>query len=222
SARRRLIVTDSVFSMDGDAAPLVELVELAGRNGAMLMIDEAHATGVFGARGRGLAEHLGVEDQIDVRMGTLSKAFGCAGGFVCGRRSLVDWLVNRARSYVFSTAQPAAWCAAAIEAIEIVEREPLRRERLLGLADRVRDVLRAQEWDTGASTTQIIPVIVGAPGRAIELSRRLLDRGLFVPAIRPPSVPEARSLLRISLSSAHDDAMIERLLTAMAELRASA
>jgi 8-amino-7-oxononanoate synthase len=212
--RRRLIVTDSLFSMDGDVAPLVELVELAERHAAMLMVDEAHATGVFGPRGRGLAEHLGIEERVAVRMGTLSKALGCAGGFVCGPKSLIDWLANRARSYVFSTAQPAAWCAAAVRAIDLVRDEPQRRERLLMIAERVRSVLREQGWDTGNSTSQIIPVIVGEPVRALAMSEQLAARGLFVPAIRPPSVPAGKSLLRISLSAAHDDAMIDALLAA--------
>jgi 8-amino-7-oxononanoate synthase len=212
---RRLIVTDTVFSMDGDTAPLADLCDLADRHHAMLMVDEAHATGVFGPRGRGLAEALGVEDRIDVRMGTMSKALGCAGGFVCGRQSLVNWLANRARSYVFSTAQPAAWCAAAIAAFDIVEADPGRGARLLERAKQLSQSLARRGWNVGESQSQIVPVIVGAPKAALKLSAHLWEQGCFVPAIRPPSVPEGRSLLRISLSAAHDEGMIDRLTDAL-------
>jgi 8-amino-7-oxononanoate synthase len=213
--RRRLIVTDTLFSMDGDLAPLVELVELAERFDAMLLVDEAHATGVFGAHGRGVAEQLGVEDRISVRVGTLSKAFGSAGGFVAGRRNLIDWLLNRARSYVFSTAPPAAVCAASLAALDLVATEPARRESLLARAARLRKELGAAGWNIGQSASQIIPVIVGEAGRTLELAAQLRERGLFVPAIRPPSVPAGRSLLRISLSALHTDEMIAALVMAL-------
>ncbi len=155
-ARRRLIVTDALFSMDGDLAPLVELADLARRHDCMLMVDEAHATGVFGPTGRGVAEHFGVSEQVDIRMGTLSKGLGGIGGFICGRRVLIDWLTNRARAYVFSTAMPAAACAASLAALEIVRDEPQRRISLLAEAARLRTTLASQGWNVGESASQII------------------------------------------------------------------
>lgn len=213
--RRRLIVTDSLFSMDGDLAPLAELAELARHYDAMLMIDEAHATGVFGTRGRGVAEHLGVEDGVDVRVGTLSKALGCAGGFVAGSRALVEWLVNRARSYVFSTAAPACIAAAAIAALDVVRDEPQRRAGLLAQADSLRRALAAQGWNVGRSASQIIPLNVGEPARAMAMTASLRECGLLVPAIRPPTVPEGESCLRISLTCNHTPEMIATLSAAL-------
>lgn len=216
--RRRLIVTDSLFSMDGDLAPLAELAELAERHRAMLMVDEAHATGVFGPRGRGVAEELGVEDRTDVRIGTLSKALGCAGGFACGRRPLIHWLVNRARTYVYSTAAPGPVAAAALAALAIVRSEPQRRRALRARADGLRDALRRQGWDTGPSASQVIPIVVGTGARAMQLAHELRIRGLFVPGIRPPTVPEGESRLRLSLTCGHTAAMIDRLVAALGEL----
>ncbi len=217
--RRRLIVTDTLFSMDGDLAPMPALAELANRYGAMLMVDEAHATGVFGAGGRGVCEHFGVEEGVQVRVGTLSKALGSLGGCVAGRRSLIEWLANRARSYVFSTAPPEALAAAAREALRIVRDEPHRRRELLARAADLRERLRRDGWNVGASESQIIPVIVGAPQAAMQLSAALRKQGLLVPGIRPPSVPEGESLLRISLSYAHPPEAVERLADALKELR---
>jgi 8-amino-7-oxononanoate synthase len=211
-ARRRLIVTDSIFSMDGDLARLREIAELATRYDCMLLVDEAHATGVFGKRGRGVCEHLGVEEQVHIRVGTLSKALGCAGGYVAGSRKLIAWLVNRARPYVFSTAYPAANAAAALAALEIVEGEPQRRIALLGRAEELRTELIQQGWNLGRSESQIIPIIIGEPERTMQLAMRLRDFGLFVPGIRPPSVPDGESLLRISLSYGHSPDMIDRLV----------
>jgi 8-amino-7-oxononanoate synthase len=252
--RRRLIVTDSLFSMDGDLVPLVELAVLADRYDAMLLVDEAHATGVFGEHGRGIVEHLGsvpffgsekkgtdplavkqggqshfaprtpqnrdspLHDRVHVRIGTLSKALGTGGGFVCGRRSLIEWLANRARTYVFSTAQPAATSAAALAALDIVRDEPHRRTRLLATAANLRLRLREQGWDTGRSESQIVPLIVGDAERTMRLSGRLREAGFFVPGIRPPSVPEGESLLRISLCYHHTTEIVESLLKALAAL----
>ncbi|MBI2823082.1 MAG: 8-amino-7-oxononanoate synthase [Planctomycetia bacterium] len=217
-ARRRLIVTDALFSMDGDLAPLVDLADLAERYRAMLLVDEAHATGVFGENGRGVAEQLGVADRVDVRVGTLSKALGGVGGFVCGRASLIEWLVNRARPYMFSTAPPAAVCAAASAALGVVRTEPERRRGLLHRAAQLRGALAAQGWDVGRSASQIIPIVVREPAAAVELSRQLFERGLYVPAIRPPSVPAGGSRLRISLAAGHDAEMIAAVQAALKEL----
>jgi len=215
--RRRLIVTDSLFSMDGDLAPLVELAGLAERYGAMLMVDEAHATGVFGQHGRGVAEQLGVEDRVPIRVGTLSKALGSVGGFVAGNRTLIEWLVNRARPYIFSTALPAAIAAAAFAALDIVRDEPQRRTALLARAQELRNTLRGAGWNVGASASQIIPLIVGEPARATALSHVLRERGLFVPAIRPPTVPEGEACLRISLTVGHTDEMLAILVAALGQ-----
>jgi 8-amino-7-oxononanoate synthase len=218
SGGRRLIVTDSLFSMDGDLAPLAPLADLADRYGAMLMIDEAHATGVFGPAGRGLAEHLGLEGRVHVRVGTLSKALGSIGGFVAGSWPLIAWLLNRARPYVFSTAAPAAVCAAGIAALDIVRNEPQRRRELLANAQSLRAALVGKGWNVGQSASQIIPLVVGEPDRAVALSARLLERGLLVPAIRPPTVPQGEACLRISLSYAHTAEMIARLVESLTEI----
>ncbi|MCE5267423.1 MAG: 8-amino-7-oxononanoate synthase [Planctomycetaceae bacterium] len=217
--RRRLIVTDGLFSMDGDIAPLGELADLAERYEATLLVDEAHATGVFGAHGRGTAEHLGVEDRVHVRIGTLSKALGSIGGFVAGSRALIEWLLNRARPYVFSTAAPAAVAAAALAALEIIQKEPQRRRALLTRAEALRTELGRQGWNVGASTSQIIPIMVGDPDRAVKLSQQLLARGMFLPAIRPPTVPEGEACLRLSLTSGHTAEMVAELVTALGSSR---
>jgi 8-amino-7-oxononanoate synthase len=208
--RRSLIATDGVFSMDGDLAPLADLADLAKRFGAIFLVDEAHGTGVYGAEGRGAAEALGVADRVDVKVGTLSKALGSVGGFVAGSRRLVDWLINRARPMVYSTALPPAAAAAAAKALEIVQREPGRREHLARLAGR----LRANLPEVGPGGP-IVPVVVGDPTAAVERSARLLKLGCFVPAIRPPTVPEGTARLRISLTAGHTEADLDRLITAL-------
>jgi 8-amino-7-oxononanoate synthase len=232
SARRKLIVTDSVFSMDGDIAPLAEIADLAERFECMLMVDEAHAIGIFGTRGSGCAEAERLTSKIHVRVGTLSKSLGSAGGFVAGSQSLVDWLVNRARGYVFSTAHPAAAAAAATTAIQIVKSEPQRRKSLLDNAKWFTDQLIAQGWNVGTSsktndrqkqssrkTSQIVPIILGEPNRVMHTSMQLRELGFLVPGIRPPSVPEGESLLRISLSYSHSRNQLEELLSALQHFR---
>lgn len=217
--RRRLIVTDTLFSMDGDLAPLPQLCDLAERHQAMLMADEAHATGVFGVQGRGVCEHFGVEDRVPVRVGTFSKALGGHGGFVVGSQALIDWLTNKARTYVFSTAPPAANAAAMLAALQIVKLEPERRTGLLAMADSLRERLRQLGWPLGRSESQIIPIIVGTEALTMTLSARLAEKGLLVPGIRPPTVPEGECLLRISLCHGHTDEHLERLIAAFAELQ---
>lgn len=218
TARRRLIVTDGLFSMDGDVAPLAALCDLAERFDAMLLVDEAHATGVLGPRGQGAAEACEVAQRVDVRIGTLSKALGGVGGFVAGKKSLVDWLVNRARPYVFSTALPPALAVAGNAALEVMRTEPWRRERLAHIAQRLRTALVEQGWNIGNSSSQIIPILVGSAPRALELSARLREAGMYVPAIRPPSVPAGQSRLRISLTAGHSDAHMHQLTAALAAI----
>ena len=220
--RRRLIVTDSLFSMDGDIAPLVQIGCLAAEHNAMLLVDEAHATGVWGARGRGIVEHLAttapaLEKQVTVRIGTLSKALGASGGFVAGCRPLAEWLANTARSYVFSTAAEAASAAAATAAFRIVDDEPHRRTQLLARAAVMRQTLAERGWDIGGSESQIVPVVIGDPDRTMDLAEQLHAAGFYVPGIRPPTVPDGTSRLRISLSYLHTEEQIGRLMEALGE-----
>ena len=219
NAKRKLIVTDSLFSMDGDFAPLADIATLAVENNAMVLVDEAHATGVFGPNGEGLLAEISTKEVIPpaafIRVGTLSKALASQGGFVCGPQLLIDWLANRARSYVFSTAPATATAAAAIESIKLVQHEPHRRRELRERAAKVRDELLAAGMDIGNSQSQIIPVRVGTPARAIELAARLREAGHYVPCIRPPTVPEGESLARISLSYAHTKDEIARLIESL-------
>ncbi|MCA9671714.1 MAG: 8-amino-7-oxononanoate synthase [Myxococcales bacterium] len=212
-ARRRLIVTDSVFGMDGDCAPLRHIAALARRYDALTFADEAHATGVFGERGRGWVAECGAA--IDVQVSTLGKALGCFGAAVLGERRLVDYLVNRARTFVFTTALPPAIAAAAHAAVDIVdsdEGDRLRRE----LADRSRALRAALGVRAPAGTGPIAPLIVDDAERAVDASRALLARGFFVQAIRPPTVPTSR--LRFAASATLERADIARLGAALAEL----
>jgi 8-amino-7-oxononanoate synthase len=217
--RRRLVVTDSLFSMDGTLAPLADLCGLACTHDAMLMVDEAHATGVFGERGGGLVEAMGCGDGVHVRTGTLSKAVGAAGGFVAGHADLVRWLRHSARAWVFSTAHPPAIAAAATRAIGLFAAEPHRRRELLARAAEFRGRLAAVGLESGGAEAQIVPIVVGAPEAAVALSARLADLGFFVPAIRPPSVPAGRSLVRASLSWLHTPSDLERLADALVAAR---
>ena len=208
SYRRRLIITETVFSMDGDLAPLAEIVELKEKYAAWLMIDEAHATGLFGKYQRGLAEQLGVENKIEITLGTLSKALGCAGGFVVGSQTLIDLLRNRARSLIYSTALPPSVCAAAATAVSFVTSEA-GAERCERLWDNVR---------TLGAQSPIHPVIVGDERAAMELSGKLFDAGIFVPAIRYPTVPKGKARLRVTVSAAHTVADVQQFLKVYATL----
>ena len=218
SARRRLIVTDTVFSMDGTVAPLADLCELARKHQAILMADEAHATGVFGVRGSGLVEETGCGDGVHVRVGTLSKALAAAGGFVAGHADMIHWLRHKARAWIFSTAHPPAVAAAATRAITLLSQEPHRRRELLVRAADFRQTLLQQGLDVAGATTQIVPIVVGAAPEAVAVSTRLAEAGLFVPAIRPPSVPEGKSLVRVSLSWHHTAADLDRLASTITSI----
>ena len=215
AARRRLVVTDTLFSMDGTLAPLPELCDVARRHDAILLVDEAHATGVLGPRGGGLVEAAGCADGVHVRIGTLSKALGCAGGFVAGNARLIHWLRHRARGWIFSTAHPPAVAAAAVRAIGLLAEEPQRRTELLQRAAAFRARLTAAGLDLGGAGAQVVPIVVGPPAAAVAVADRLAAEGCFVPAIRPPSVPEGRSLVRASLSWHHADGDLDRLARAI-------
>lgn len=230
SSRRRIIVTDTVFSMDGDVAPLEDLLVLARRYDTLLLADEAHATGVLGPGGRGVGEGFSAQDQKQrlIRVGTLSKALGGQGGFVLGSRLLAQWLINHSRPYIFSTALAPPIAAAARAALRVVAREPERRQRVLRLADRLRQGLKELGFAYGASSCQIVPVLGRAKNsweedkvqpfesaRVLHISQKLRERGLLVPGIRPPSVPEGTARLRISLTAEHTEEDLEYLLKSL-------
>jgi len=204
--------------MDGDAAPLREIVELCDRHGAMLYLDEAHSTGVLGETGAGLAEAVGVTDRVDVLMGTLGKALGSFGAFVAGSRDLTDWLVSRARTFVFTTALPPAACAAAIAALDVLEAEPGRRARLDALSLRMKEGLEALGFPMKDVVAPIFPVVLGEERRALEASRLLRERGYLVKAIRPPTVPRGTSRLRVSLTASHTPGQVDGFLAALKEV----
>jgi len=218
-ARRRLIVTDSLFSMDGDVAPLADLCELADEHNAMLLIDEAHATGLFGERGRGIAELAGVEERVDFRIGTLSKAIGAGGGFVTGPRPVMDWLWNRARPQIFSTALPPPTCAAACAALDVIETQAQQRTEFLARCERFRArLLAAGLRTTPEAIGPIFPVILGDPELAVRAAATLETRGFLVGAIRPPSVPEGTSRLRITLSLALENELLDEFLETLKDV----
>lgn len=213
---KKIIVTDSVFSMDGSLAPLVSLCDLAEEFQAILMIDEAHGTGVWGAAGRGLAEELGVAHRVTVRIGTLSKAVGTLGGFVAGSSAMIDWLWNRVRTQIYSTALPPAICAAACQSLEIIQAEQERRCILFERAEFLRNELQQRTNVTiPSSAGPIIPIILQDPDITMNIAAELQEAGFLVGAIRPPTVPEGTSRLRISLTCAHQQDDLERFLKAL-------
>ncbi len=218
-ARRRLVVTDSVFSMDGDHAPLREICATAAAHGAMVMVDEAHATGVDGPSGAGLVEALGLGDAVTVQMGTLGKALGAAGAFIAGSQALIELLVNRARSLIYTTALPPPVVAAVDAALDVVAREPERRTRLATVSATLRARLRALGFEIPPGAGPIIPVIAGTSERALAWSRGLLERGVFVQAIRPPTVPDGTARLRVTLMATHTDDDLAHAVAAFAALR---
>nr|WP_242472532.1 8-amino-7-oxononanoate synthase [Ectothiorhodospira mobilis] len=217
--REILVSTDGVFSMDGDLAPLPALAAHAAAAGAWLMVDDAHGLGVLGATGAGSLEHLGLDArQVPILMGTLGKALGTAGAFVAGSEALIETLIQSARTYIYTTAMPAAVAEAAREALRVVADEPGRRHRLQAHVRRFRAGAAQLGLALMPSRTPIQPVLVGEAGRAVELSRRLLEAGFLVPAIRPPTVPEGGARLRVTLSAAHHEDEVDRLLEVLGEL----
>jgi glycine C-acetyltransferase/8-amino-7-oxononanoate synthase len=217
AGRPALIVTDGVFSMDGDVAPLAGLLELARRHGARLMVDEAHATGAVGPGGRGTVAAAGLSGEVDLVMGTLGKALGSYGAYVCANAETVDYLVNRARSFVFSTAPPPAVVGAARAALGVLEAEPERVDRLLRNARALRDALASEGLGAGASTTQIVPIEIGDAEPTMELCERALERGVFAQGIRPPTVPEGSSRLRFTVMATHTPAELRHAAHEVAE-----
>jgi len=218
-ARRKLVVSEGLFSMDGDLAPLPGLIETAKRAGAMIVIDDAHALGVLGPHGRGSLDHFGIPaTEVDALLGTLGKALGSSGAFVCGQERLVKHLVNRGRTFVFTTGPSPLAAAAALESLRICMEEPWRRDRALAHAGRIRDGLCGMGRPTDDCPGAIVPVILGEPGTAMTACRRLIERGLFVQGIRPPTVPEGTARLRISASAGHTPEQVDRLLEGLKEV----
>jgi 7-keto-8-aminopelargonate synthetase-like enzyme len=217
-----LIVTESIFSMDGDEAPLAGIVELAERFGAAVMVDEAHATGLYGATGAGVVAKLGFGDRVLVQMGTLGKALGGFGAYVAGSAALRELLINRCRSFIFTTSLPPAVMAMAIAAIDVVKREPQRREALWQNCRQLTESLRALGFQLGVSSSPIVPLIIGDAARCMKFSEHLLERGVFAQGIRPPTVPPGTSRLRITLMATHTRDQIDRALKVFEEVRVSA
>ncbi|MBK1723724.1 8-amino-7-oxononanoate synthase [Thiocystis violacea] len=219
SASPRLIVTDGVFSMDGDLAPLPRLAALAQRAGAWLMVDDAHGMGVLGRGGRGCVDHFGLDAaEVPILMGTLGKAFGTFGAFVAGSEALIETLIQGARSYVYTTATPPALAEATLKALEIAERDDWRRERLHALIARFRHGAAELGLTLADSRTPIQPLLAGSASRALAWSQALESAGILVGAIRPPTVPEGTARLRLTLSAAHCESDIDRLLDALGRL----
>jgi 8-amino-7-oxononanoate synthase/dethiobiotin synthase len=216
---RRLVVTDTVFSMDGDLAPLRRIAEACERHGALLMVDEAHATGVLGPRGGGAVEACGLTGRVPLVMGTLSKALGSSGGFVAGPHDLVELLRNRARTHVFDTAPGAPAVGAALAALAVAAEEPGRRARARALARRLWEGLAGLGFAVEPPAAAVLRVLVGEPGPAMALAAGLLERGVLAPAIRPPTVPAGTARLRLSVMATHTDEHVERALGAFAALR---
>lgn len=221
-APRKLIVTDSVFSMDGDIAPLPEIIELAQRYGAMVMVDDAHATGVLGNTGKGGIEHFGLKaDDGIIQMGTLGKALGTFGAYIAGSRELIDYLINKARGFIFSTSLPPSVLASTIAAIDLVEDEPYLRQALWEKTWYLKKGFDSMGFDTMRSETPIIPVFVGDAGKTMEFSRRLMDEGIFVSGIRPPTVPEGKCRLRATVMATHSYNDLDMALDAFLKVKKS-
>jgi 8-amino-7-oxononanoate synthase len=216
--RRKLIVTDTVFSMDGDVAPLPGLVELKKRYGAALVVDEAHGGGVFGPHGEGMAHHLGVAAEVDLHMGTFSKAFGVYGAYVAGRKDWISYLVNRCRSFIYTTALPPALIAALRVSLVLVQAADGLRRALMEKSAMFRGQLKAWGILAGDSITPIVPLIVGESKRALEFSNKLAERGILAVAIRPPTVPEGTARLRFSLMANHEERDLRDTLATIRQL----
>ena len=218
-ARRKLVVTDAVFSMDGDIAPVPELAAMCERYDAWLLLDDAHGFGVLGGSGRGVLEHFGTQSARIIYMATLGKAAGVFGAFVAGDTAVIETLVQRARSYVYTTATPPLLAHALTKSLELIEHDSWRRSQLAKLIIKLKQTLILKSWHLAPSATAIQPLVIGANDAALALSEALAREGLLVPAIRPPTVPRGSARLRISLSAAHSAEDVERLATAVNALQ---
>jgi glycine C-acetyltransferase len=209
---RKLLISDGVFSMDGDIAPLPALVEAAERHGAIMMVDDAHASGVLGRNGRGTIDHYGLHGRVHIQVGTLSKAIGALGGYVCGSRELIEFLYHRARPFLFSTSHPPAVAATCLAAFELLEREPERIERLWDNTRYFKKGLKAAGFQTGASETPITPVMVGDAALAHAFSRELFEEGVFATGIGYPTVPQGKARIRTIVTATHTREQLDRAL----------
>jgi 8-amino-7-oxononanoate synthase len=216
--RRRLIVTDGLFSMDGDLVPLKKLMDLAHEKDALVLVDDAHGTGVLGPQGEGIVHHFPLKHFPAVVVGTYSKALGSLGGFVCGPKIFIEYLLNKARTFIYTTGLPPAACGASLGAMEVLKEEPQRVEKLWDNAKKIREGLRALGYDIPRGAGPILPIIVGENEEAVRMSDKLLEEGILVVAIRPPTVPKGTARLRLSVSAAHTDADIEKLFNAFKKL----
>ena len=216
--RRKLIVTESLFSMDGDEAPLSDIVDLAEQHGAMVMVDEAHATGVYEPNGAGIVAKLGLGERVLVQMGTLGKALGGFGAYVAGSKALRELLVNRCRSFIFTTSLPPAVMAMSIAAIDLIKKEPERRQALRNNCQLLRSGLESLRYSMGTNQSQILPLMIGDATQCMKLSEELLQRGVFAQGIRPPTVPAGTSRLRITLMATHTREHIDQALKVFEEV----
>ena len=216
--RRALVVTDGLFSVDGDIAPLPEIVQVAKKYNMLLMVDDAHATGVLGENGGGTADYFGLQNEIDIQMGTFSKALASEGGFIAGNRGLIDYLANKARSFIFSTALAPATVAVSLRALEIVQAEPRLRQSLIANSAWFREKLREIGFEIMDFPTPIISIVLGPPDLTVNFSNRLMEKNIFVSAIRPPTVPQGTSRLRINLMATHTVDDLARAIDSIAAI----
>ncbi|MDY6968472.1 MAG: 8-amino-7-oxononanoate synthase [Spirochaetota bacterium] len=214
--RKRVIITDGVFSMDGDIAPLSGIIKLAEEYNVIVIVDDAHGTGVLGENGRGTAEHFGLKSENLILMGTFSKALGSLGGYVVGPSILIDYLRNTSRSFIYSTSQPPSICASSIAAINLIEREPNIRKTLWDRVNRFKKGLLELGFDIMGSETQIVPIIIGDSHLTMEFAKAIIRSGVYAPGIRPPTVPEGVSRIRVSLMASHTNEQIDKVLTIFA------
>jgi len=215
--RDTVIVTEGVFSMDGDLAPLPELIDLADRYGARLFVDDAHGTGVMGAQGRGTLEHYGVESRLPFHMGTLGKALGTSGAYVTGPAGLIQYLLNTARTFLFATAPPPATAAATVAALRVLQAEPDRRTRLWNNRNYLYAGLKDLGFRLTGSASPILPIVIGNAQKTVAMAGRLLELGVYAPAIRPPTVPKETSRIRVTVTSEHSRAQLDRALAAFGQ-----